>query len=102
MYYGLLKEPDLNIPLEEEEEGGEGDGGDPANKSKVTVPMTCTVVNSYCPYILYSCQQLQKDALLKKKYIFQKRKAKKDALLMKKAKNDPNAPPQTRIPLPEL
>lgn len=34
MYYGLLKEPDLNIPLEEEEEGGEGDGGDPANKSK--------------------------------------------------------------------
>ena len=33
---------------------------------------------------------------------FQKKKAKKDPLLLKKSKNDPNAPPQTRIPIPEL
>ncbi|KAK7484651.1 hypothetical protein BaRGS_00024059 [Batillaria attramentaria] len=65
VFYGLLKEPDLNIPLEEEDEGGDGDGGDAANKSK-------------------------------------KKKAKKDPLLMKKSKNDPNAPQPTRIPLPEL
>ena len=29
MYYGLLKEPDLNIPVEEEEEPAEGDGDKP-------------------------------------------------------------------------
>lgn len=39
MYYGLLKEPDLNIPLEEEEDGGEGEGGDPGNKSKVLLKL---------------------------------------------------------------
>ncbi|XP_076448428.1 transcription initiation factor TFIID subunit 5-like [Babylonia areolata] len=63
VYYGLLKEPDLNIPLEDEEEG-EGDG-DGTGKPK-------------------------------------KKKAKKDPLLLKKSKNDPNAPQPTRIPLPEL
>ncbi|OWF36015.1 transcription initiation factor TFIID subunit 5-like [Mizuhopecten yessoensis] len=60
VYYGLLKEPDINIPLEEEEETGEGD-----DKPK-------------------------------------KRKQKKDPLMMKKSKNDPNAPQNNRIPLPEL
>ncbi|KAL5005773.1 hypothetical protein ScPMuIL_016931 [Solemya velum] len=60
VYYGLLKEPDLNIPMEEEEEGGDGE-----EKPK-------------------------------------KKKQKKDPLLMKKSKNDPNAPSNTRIPLPEL
>ncbi|XP_060063329.1 transcription initiation factor TFIID subunit 5-like [Ylistrum balloti] len=60
VYYGLLKEPDINIPLEEEEEAGEGD-----DKPK-------------------------------------KKKQKKDPLLMKKSKNDPNAPQNNRIPLPEL
>ncbi|XP_035827359.1 transcription initiation factor TFIID subunit 5 isoform X2 [Aplysia californica] len=60
VYYGLLKEPELNIPLEEEEEGQEGE-----EKPK-------------------------------------KKKSKKDPLLMKKSKNDPNAPQPTRIPLPEL
>ncbi len=33
---------------------------------------------------------------------FQKKKAKKDPLAGRKAKNDPNAPPLNRIPLPEL
>lgn len=59
VYYGLLKEPDLNIPLEEEDEVADED------KPK-------------------------------------KKKPKKDPLLMKKSKNDPNAPSNTRIPLPEL
>ena len=31
-----------------------------------------------------------------------KKKAKKDALVSKKSKNDPNAPSNTRIPLPDL
>lgn len=60
VYYGLLKEPDINIPMEEEDEPPEGD-----DKPK-------------------------------------KKKVKKDPLLMKKSKNDPNAPAITRIPLPEL
>ena len=29
MYYGLLKEPDLNIPVEEEDEPAEGEGDKP-------------------------------------------------------------------------
>ncbi|XP_055870350.1 transcription initiation factor TFIID subunit 5-like isoform X2 [Biomphalaria glabrata] len=60
VFYGLLKEPDVNITLDEEEEAQEGD-----EKPK-------------------------------------KKKSKKDPSLMKKSKNDPNAPPVTRIPLPEL
>ncbi|XP_064646268.1 transcription initiation factor TFIID subunit 5-like [Lineus longissimus] len=62
VYYGLLKEPDINIPLDDEEEGTEPEGGDKPKKKK----------------------------------------PKKDPLMMKKAKNDPNAPNVTRIPLPEL
>ncbi|KAK3575934.1 hypothetical protein CHS0354_006251 [Potamilus streckersoni] len=58
--YGLLKEPDLNIPVEEEEETVEGE-----DRPK-------------------------------------KKKPKKDPLLMKKSKNDPNAPANNRMPLPEL
>ncbi len=60
VFYGLLKEPELNIPLEDEDKGQDGE-----EKPK-------------------------------------KKKSKKDPLLMKKSKNDPNAPPPTRIPLPEL
>lgn len=60
VYYGLLKEPELHIPLEEEEESGEGE-----DKPK-------------------------------------KKKPKKDPVLSKKSRNDPNAPPNNRIPLPEL
>ncbi|XP_041476835.1 transcription initiation factor TFIID subunit 5-like [Lytechinus variegatus] len=60
IYYGLLKEPDINIQIDEDDEGGEGE-----DKPK-------------------------------------KKKPKKDPLASKKNKPDPNAPPQTRIPLPEL
>jgi transcription initiation factor TFIID subunit 5 len=62
VYYGLLKEPDINIPLDDEEEGAETEVGDKPKKKK----------------------------------------PKKDPLMMKKTKNDPNAPHVMRIPLPEL
>lgn len=60
VYHGLLKEPEIQIPLDEEEESPEGD-----DRPK-------------------------------------KKKVKKDPVLSKKARNDPNAPPTNRIPLPEL
>ncbi|GAB6019682.1 hypothetical protein CHUAL_001238 [Chamberlinius hualienensis] len=63
VYYGLLKEPDLQIPIEDDEEAPEGEGG--TDKPK-------------------------------------KKKPKKDPLLSKKSKNDPNAPPNNKVPLPEL
>jgi len=63
VYYGLLKEPDIQLPVVEEEEDGEA--GDGIEKPK-------------------------------------KKKTKKDPLLSKKAKNDPNAPPANRLPLPDL
>lgn len=60
----MLKEPDLQyVPVDEEEEGGEGDPT--SDKPK-------------------------------------KKKTKKDPLLYKKAKSDPNAPPTDRMPLPDL
>jgi transcription initiation factor TFIID subunit 5 len=61
--YGLLKEPEINIPLDDDED--ETAGHEDGKSSK-------------------------------------KRKPKKDLQMMKKAKNDPNAPPVTRIPLPEM
>lgn len=63
VYYGLLKEPDIQVlptPVEDEEEVEET-----PDKPK-------------------------------------KKKAKKDNIFMKKPKSDPNAPPNDRIPLPEL
>lgn len=63
VYYGLLKEPDIQlfpVPTEDEEETEET-----PDKPK-------------------------------------KKKAKKDNIFMKKPKSDPNAPPNDRIPLPEL
>ncbi|ESO82043.1 hypothetical protein LOTGIDRAFT_135304, partial [Lottia gigantea] len=62
VFYGLLKEPDINVPLEEDDEQTEGEQTDKPKKKK----------------------------------------SKKDPLLMKKSKNDPNAPLISRIPLPEL
>ncbi len=63
IYYGLLKEPDIQLPVVEEEEDGEpGEGGEKPKKKK----------------------------------------PKKDPLLNKKAKSDPNAPPASRLPLPDL
>lgn len=35
IYYGMMKEPDIQyVPADEEEEGGEGEGGDKPKKKK--------------------------------------------------------------------
>ncbi|KAA0721969.1 TFIID subunit 5 Transcription initiation factor [Triplophysa tibetana] len=61
VYYGLLKEPEIEVPLDDEDEEAENEEGKP-----------------------------------------KKKKAKKDSLGSKSKKQDPNAPQQNRIPLPEL
>ncbi|XP_070801565.1 transcription initiation factor TFIID subunit 5 [Pituophis catenifer annectens] len=61
VFFGLLKEPEIELPLDDEDEEGENEEGKP-----------------------------------------KKKKPKKDSLGSKSKKQDPNAPPQNRIPLPEL
>ncbi|XP_075946695.1 transcription initiation factor TFIID subunit 5 [Anarhichas minor] len=61
VYYGLLKEPEIELPLDDEDEEAENEEGKP-----------------------------------------KKKKPKKDNMGSKSKKQDPNAPAQTRIPLPEL
>ncbi|RWS28129.1 guanine nucleotide-binding protein-like protein [Leptotrombidium deliense] len=62
--YGLLKEPEINIPIPDD------DADDNADNNESEKP--------------------------------KKKKTKKDPLLCKKSRSDPNAPSNTRIPLPEL
>uniref|UniRef100_G1KD54 Transcription initiation factor TFIID subunit 5 n=1 Tax=Anolis carolinensis TaxID=28377 RepID=G1KD54_ANOCA len=61
IFFGLLKEPEIEFPLDDEDEEGENEEGKP-----------------------------------------KKKKPRKDSTGSKSKKQDPNAPPQTRIPLPEL
>ncbi|XP_056265904.1 transcription initiation factor TFIID subunit 5 [Pseudoliparis swirei] len=61
VYYGLLKEPEIELPLDDEDEEAENEEGKP-----------------------------------------KKKKPKKDSMGSKNKKQDPHAPSQTRIPLPEL
>ncbi|XP_019215158.1 transcription initiation factor TFIID subunit 5 isoform X1 [Oreochromis niloticus] len=61
VYYGLLKEPEIELPLDDEDEEAENEEGKP-----------------------------------------KKKKPKKDSVGSKSKKQDPNAPSQNRIPLPEL
>ncbi|XP_044521475.1 transcription initiation factor TFIID subunit 5 isoform X2 [Gracilinanus agilis] len=61
VFFGLLKEPEIEVPLDDEDEEGENEEGKP-----------------------------------------KKKKPKKDSMGSKSKKQDPNAPPQNRIPLPEL
>ncbi|XP_007470492.1 PREDICTED: transcription initiation factor TFIID subunit 5 isoform X2 [Lipotes vexillifer] len=61
VFFGLLKEPEIEVPLDDEDEEGENEEGKP-----------------------------------------KKKKPKKDSVGSKSKKQDPNAPPQNRIPLPEL
>ncbi|XP_050754514.1 transcription initiation factor TFIID subunit 5 isoform X1 [Gymnogyps californianus] len=61
VFFGLLKEPEFDVPLDDEDEEGENEEGKP-----------------------------------------KKKKPKKDSVGSKSKKQDPNAPPQNRIPLPEL
>ena len=44
VYYGLLKEPDLNIPLEEEEAQTEGDGDKPYKSLLIVSQLTIQVI----------------------------------------------------------
>ncbi|XP_063163187.1 transcription initiation factor TFIID subunit 5 [Candoia aspera] len=61
VFFGLLKEPEIELPLDDEDEEGENEEGKP-----------------------------------------KKKKPRKDSMGSKSKKQDPNAPPQNRIPLPEL
>ncbi|XP_044293889.1 transcription initiation factor TFIID subunit 5 isoform X2 [Varanus komodoensis] len=61
VFFGLLKEPEIEVPLDDEDEEGENEEGKP-----------------------------------------KKKKPRKDSTGSKSKKQDPNAPPQNRIPLPEL
>ncbi|TFK07004.1 ankyrin repeat domain-containing protein 1 [Platysternon megacephalum] len=61
VFFGLLKEPEIEVPLDDEDEEGENEEGKP-----------------------------------------KKKKPKRESMGSKSKKQDPNAPPQTRIPLPEL
>uniref|UniRef100_A0A667XD94 Transcription initiation factor TFIID subunit 5 n=1 Tax=Myripristis murdjan TaxID=586833 RepID=A0A667XD94_9TELE len=61
VFYGLLKEPEIEVPLDDEDEEAENEEGKP-----------------------------------------KKKKPKKDSMGSKSKKQDPNAPSQNRIPLPEL
>ncbi|XP_067297096.1 transcription initiation factor TFIID subunit 5 isoform X2 [Pseudorasbora parva] len=61
VYYGLLKEPEIEVPLDDEDDEAENEEGKP-----------------------------------------KKKKTKKDSIGSKSKKQDPNAPQQNRIPLPEL
>uniref|UniRef100_A0A8D0DJQ4 Transcription initiation factor TFIID subunit 5 n=1 Tax=Salvator merianae TaxID=96440 RepID=A0A8D0DJQ4_SALMN len=61
VFFGLLKEPEIELPFDDEDEEGENEEGKP-----------------------------------------KKKKPKKDSMGSKNKKQDPNAPPQNRIPLPEL
>ncbi|XP_043837160.1 transcription initiation factor TFIID subunit 5-like [Dromiciops gliroides] len=60
VFFGLLNEPEIEVPLDEDEEGENEEGKPP------------------------------------------KKRPKKDSMGSKSKKQDPNAPPQNRIPLPEL
>uniref|UniRef100_A0A8C2FME2 Transcription initiation factor TFIID subunit 5 n=1 Tax=Cyprinus carpio TaxID=7962 RepID=A0A8C2FME2_CYPCA len=61
VFHGLLKEPEIEVPLDDEEDEAENEEGKP-----------------------------------------KKKKTKKDSMGSKSKKQDPNAPQQNRIPLPEL
>ena len=83
MYYGLLKEPDLTVPPDDDE--------DEEKTAKV-----CQIFLNVLNLITCCCFFLELFV-----FILQKKKPKKE-MLSKKSKNDPHAPNLTRIPLPEL
>lgn len=92
VYYGLLKEPDLqNFQMDEDDDdaGTGGGGGDKDSQSK-TADSQKSDATTGTP----AGTQSEKSS--------KKKKSKKEWMTNKKAKNDPNAPPITRMPLPEL
>lgn len=101
VFYGLLKEPDINMPLEEEDEPPEGE-----DKPKVLSASLLNMIlgasmnifqSVFINSILFSLNSIICELLR-----LQKKKPKKDPLMMKKSKNDPHAPAFNRIPLPEM
>jgi transcription initiation factor TFIID subunit 5 len=89
VYYGLLREPDLqNVQMDEDDEdggggggGGSAGGGDSQGKSSEGAQKTDSQSGSQ------GAQGTQGEKSSSKK-----KKSKKDWLLSKKSKNDPNAP----------
>lgn len=79
VFYGLFKEPDFKIDMFDMDIDIDNSSNQAANDTSMT-----------------GDQNTSTSLSLKKK------KSKKDTSQAKKARNDPNAPPYTRIPLPEL
>ena len=94
MYYGLLREPDLqNVHMDEDDdEGGSESQTQPSNQG----------TSSQTSQKTESSQSTQGNQGQSGDKSSKKKKSKKDWLLSKKSKNDPNAPPINRMPLPEL
>lgn len=85
------------MPLEEEDEPPEGE-----DKPKV---LSASLLNMILGASMNIFQSLLINSIL---FIWcellrlQKKKPKKDPLMMKKSKNDPHAPAFNRIPIPEM
>ncbi|CAG7836956.1 unnamed protein product [Allacma fusca] len=93
VYYGLLREPDLqNVHMDEDDEEGGGESQNPSSNPTSATPSAQKTDSSQ------SAQGTPGASSDKSK----KKKNKKDWLMSKKGKNDPNAPPINRMPLPEL
>ncbi|CAL8141321.1 unnamed protein product [Orchesella dallaii] len=106
VYYGLLREPDLqNVQMDEDdEEGGAAAGtststGGNTSESQSAPSTQPSTSQSGAKTDPQSNAQGTPGGGEKSS---KKKKSKKDWLLSKKGKNDPNAPPITRMPLPEL
>jgi len=110
VYYGLLREPDLqNVQMDEDDEEG---GGATAGTSSTSAagggastsenPTPSSQPSTSQPGAKTDPQTNTQGTPGGGEKSSKKKKSKKDWLLSKKGKNDPNAPPITRMPLPEL
>lgn len=103
VYYGLLREPDLNdVRMDEDDEDGSTATISTEKKEEKKAPVTEEEKGK-----VGEGQKDGKEGQPGEKTgggggSSKKKKGKKDWLLNKKGKNDPNAPPLTRFPLPEL
>jgi len=111
VFYGLLREPDLqNVQVDpEEDEGSAATETSAARDSNTSTPGGSGTQKSEPAATPASQASSQGSAVAatpssdQKSTPSKKKKGKKDWLgLSKKGKNDPNAPPMTRMPLPEL
>ncbi|MGH0132942.1 UNVERIFIED_CONTAM: hypothetical protein FKN15_051160 [Acipenser sinensis] len=127
VFYGLLKEPEIEVPLDDEDEEAENEEGKPkkkkpkkdstGSKSKKQDPNAPQQSRIPLPELKDNTEVFY--GLLKEPEIEvplddedeeaeneegkpKKKKPKKDSTGSKSKKQDPNAPQQSRIPLPEL